>query len=67
VTTDVVDLGDYAARDMYQDTFDRRRGVLGNHHPHTLASASALVRDLRALGEDDAAEELQRWIDSQRS
>jgi hypothetical protein len=42
-----------AARDLDQDTLDRRRRVLGQDHPDTLASASNLATDLRALGEAD--------------
>jgi hypothetical protein len=42
-----------AARDLEQDTLDRRRRVLGPDHPHTLDSASNLAADLRALEESD--------------
>ena len=42
-----------AARDLDQDTLDRRRRALGADHPDTLASASNLAFDLRALGEAD--------------
>jgi len=42
-----------AARDLHQDTLDRRRRVLGHDHPDTLASAGNLAIDLRALGETD--------------
>jgi hypothetical protein len=42
-----------AARDLDQDTLDRRRRVLGDDHPDTLASASNLADDLRMLGETD--------------
>ena len=47
-----------AARDLDQDTLDRRRRVLGADHPDTLTSASNLAGDLRALGEYQAAREL---------
>jgi hypothetical protein len=40
-----------AARDLDQDTLERRRRVLGADHPDTLTSASNLAGDLRALGE----------------
>ena len=40
-----------AARDLDQDTLDRRRRVLGDDHPDTLTSANNLAVDLRALGE----------------
>ena len=47
-------MGHYAeTRDLDQDTLDRRRRVLGDDHPSTLASASNLANDLRALGEAD--------------
>ena len=39
-----------AARDLDQDTLDRCRRVLGPDHPDTLASATGLAADLRALG-----------------
>jgi hypothetical protein len=39
-----------AARDLDQDTLDRRRRVLGEDHPHTLSSANNLAADLRELG-----------------
>jgi len=42
-----------AARDLDQDTLDRRRQVLGADHPGTLTSASILAADLRALGAAD--------------
>ena len=42
-----------AARDLDQDTLDRRRRVLGEDHPGTLRSAANLAADLRALDEAD--------------
>jgi hypothetical protein len=39
-----------AARDLDQDTFDRRRRVLGEDHPDTLRSGRNLDADMRALG-----------------
>jgi Tetratricopeptide repeat len=42
-----------AACDLDQDTLDRRRRVLGVDHPDTLACASELAADLRALSEVD--------------
>jgi hypothetical protein len=39
------------ARDLAQDTLDRRRRTLGQDHPATLTSAENLAADLRALGE----------------
>jgi hypothetical protein len=41
-----------AARDLEQDTLDRRRRVLGADHPDTITSASNLAAYLRA-GEAD--------------
>ena len=47
-------LGDLqAARDLDQDTLDRRCRILGQDHPDTLASADNLAADLRALAERD--------------
>jgi len=40
-----------AARDLDQDTLDRKRRVLGEDHPETLRSARNLAADLRALSE----------------
>ena len=39
-----------AAHDLNQDTLTRRRRVLGDDHPSTLASANSLAADLRARG-----------------
>jgi hypothetical protein len=44
----------------------RYRRVLGDDHPHTLASADNLAVDLRALGEHEQARQLQERIRSQR-
>ena len=41
-----------------EDTLARRRRVLGEDHPDTLKSANNLASDLRALGEHQAAREL---------
>ena len=55
------------ARDLDQDTLDRRRRVLGEDHPHTLSSASNLALDLRELGEVQAARDLdQDTLDRRR-
>jgi len=54
LAADLYELGEErAARDLDQDTLDRRRRVLGEDHPHTLRSASNLALDLRELGEAD--------------
>ena len=42
-----------AARDLDQDTLDRKRRILGEAHPETLSSAHNLAADLRALAEAD--------------
>jgi hypothetical protein len=43
-----------AARDLGEDTLDRRRRVLGEDHPDTLRSAESLAYFLSALGEADS-------------
>jgi hypothetical protein len=40
-----------AARDLDQDTLERRRRVLGEDHPDTVSSAHSLAAALRELGE----------------
>jgi Tetratricopeptide repeat len=56
-----------AARDLDQDTLDRRRRLLGQNHPDTLASASELAIDLRNLGQVRAARDLdQDTLDRRR-
>jgi hypothetical protein len=56
LANDLRELGEVqAARDLDQDTLDRRRRVLGQDHPDTLASATNLAHDLRELGEADDA------------
>src|SRR5260370_754331 len=47
-----------AARELGEDTLARRRRVLGEDHPDTLASASNLVMILGRVGEHQAAREL---------
>jgi hypothetical protein len=52
-------LGRYVeARDLAQDSLDRRRRILGEDHPSTLMSAHNLALDLRDLGELPAARDL---------
>jgi len=59
---DLRDLGHVqAARDLNQDTLDRRR-VLGPDHPDTLDSAHNLAIDLRLLGDAQAARDLNQDI-----
>ena len=58
---DAQEMGRYAeARDLDQDTLDRRRRVLGEDHPDTLYSAHNLATNLRQLGEVRAARDLAR-------
>ena len=58
LAADLRDLGEVqAARDLDQDTLDRRRRVLGEDHPDTLTSAENLAADLRALGDADKTPE----------
>jgi len=49
-----------AARELDEDTLTRKRRTLGEDHPDTLASASNLANDLRALGEPQAGEDASR-------
>jgi hypothetical protein len=49
-----------AARDLDQDTLDRRGRVQGVDHPETLDSATRLAIDLRRLGDVTAARDLNR-------
>jgi hypothetical protein len=49
-----------AARELDEDTLARRRRVLGEDHPDTLASANNLAAAFRALGENQAARELDQ-------
>jgi hypothetical protein len=49
---DLRELGEVqAARDLNQDTLDRRRRIPGQDHPDTLNSAHNLAIDLRQLGQ----------------
>ncbi|HEY4994036.1 MAG TPA: tetratricopeptide repeat protein [Nakamurella sp.] len=50
LATDIAGLGDHAlARELDEDTLKRRRLVLGEEHPDTLATAHKLAIDLAAL------------------
>jgi tetratricopeptide (TPR) repeat protein len=62
------DMGRYSdARDLHQETLDRKRRVLGVNHQSTLASAGDLAFDLRLLGEVQAARDLgQDTLDRRR-
>ncbi len=48
------------ARDLYQDTLDRRRRVLGEDHPDTRRSARNLAADLSALNGGDETRDAVR-------
>jgi Tetratricopeptide repeat len=54
------------ARGLDEDILARRRRVLGEDHPDTLISASNLAAGLRALGEHQAARELEEAIEARR-
>ena len=43
------------ARDLHQDTYDRRRRLFGDDDPRTLTSAANLALTLRELGDHDGA------------
>jgi hypothetical protein len=45
-----------------QDILERRRRILGEHHPDTLDSARGLARTLHVLGNHEQAEELEKWF-----
>ena len=55
-----------AARELDEDTLARRRRVLGEDHPDTLAAAFQLVGALFGLGEHHAARELNDDIIARR-
>jgi hypothetical protein len=61
-------MGHYAeARELDQDTLNRKRRILGEDHLSTLVSANHLVNDLRLLGEVQAARDLdQDTLDRRR-
>lgn len=54
----------YDSGQLQQDTLTRRRRVLGDDHPRTLKSARNLAADIRALGRDEEANQLEQWIRS---
>ena len=54
------------ARELGEDTLDRRRRVLGEDHPDTLTSAFILAAQLSELGEHQAAKELNEDILARR-
>ena len=46
------------ARDLDEDSLERRRRIFGEDHPRTLSSASNLAADLREMEESQAARDL---------
>jgi tetratricopeptide (TPR) repeat protein len=48
------------ARDLDQDSLERRRRTLGDNHPDTLVSANGLANGLRALGQLEQARDLDQ-------
>ena len=67
LVNDLSKLGELqAARELDQDTLDRRRRVLGEDHPDTLRSTANVAADLHALGEVEAARELDQDILNRR-
>ena len=54
------------ARDLDADTLARRRRVLGDDHPQTLASARNLAEDLEQLGDHQAAAALRAEVRHRR-
>jgi hypothetical protein len=48
------------ARDLDQDTLERKRRVLGDDHPDTLGAANNLANDLRNLGQHEQARDLNQ-------
>jgi len=57
---------DQAARELAEDTLARRRRLLGEDHPDTLAAAFQLVCALSELGKHHAARELNDDIIARR-
>ena len=57
---------DQAARELAEDILARRRRLLGEDHPDTLAAAFQLVCALTELGEHHAARELNDDIIARR-
>lgn len=55
-----------AARPLFERALALRRASRGEDHPDTLGSATNLARDLRALGREDEADELEEWVRSRR-
>ncbi|HEX8865664.1 MAG TPA: tetratricopeptide repeat protein, partial [Lentzea sp.] len=56
-----------AARELDEDTFRRRRALLGDDHRDTLLSARNLAGNLRTLGEHDQARELLQWVEDRKN
>ncbi|MGH3900111.1 MAG: tetratricopeptide repeat protein [Pseudonocardiaceae bacterium] len=54
------------ARRLDEDTLVRRRRVLGDHHRDLLRSANGLAANLRTLGQEHQARELDEWARARR-
>jgi hypothetical protein len=53
LAADLRGLGEYeAARELDEDTLERRRRTLGEEHSNTLESRQNLAQDQRLLGEE---------------
>ncbi|MDQ2883982.1 MAG: tetratricopeptide repeat protein [Actinomycetota bacterium] len=55
-----------ASRPLFERALKLRRRVLGEEHPHTLLSANNLADDLRALGQHEAARQLDEGTETRR-
>jgi Tetratricopeptide repeat len=51
---------------LFERALELRRGMLGEQHPDTLTSASHLAADLRALGQHEAAHQLDEDTQTRR-
>ncbi|MGH3939727.1 MAG: tetratricopeptide repeat protein [Pseudonocardiaceae bacterium] len=54
------------ARALHEVTLNHFRRVLGDNHPYTLKSADNLAADLRALGCNEQARQLEAWVRTHR-
>ncbi|MGH3934063.1 MAG: tetratricopeptide repeat protein, partial [Pseudonocardiaceae bacterium] len=55
-----------AGLQLFERALELRRRVLGEEHPHTLDSATNLAADLRALGQHEAARQLDEDTETRR-
>ena len=54
------------ARRLNENIFARLCQVVGESHPYTLNSALNLANDMRALGEEERARELEEFVRTRR-